>query len=267
MSEALQDTFISHLVELRDRLLRCVVVFVVLFAALFFIWPKAGPIYDFLALPLIKSLPEGTKMIATSVISPFLVPLKVTAMLAFVVGLPVYLYQAWAFVAPGLYSHEKRLALPLVVSSTILFIAGIAFCYYVVFQQFFSFINSFAPKSITPAPDIEAYLGFVLTMFIAFGVTFEVPVAVVVLVLTGIVKVEKLKEWRGYFVVVAFIVAAVVTPPDVVSQFALAVPMCLLYELGIFFARFVARPEPKDDKGGEAGGEASATVEPSKNVE
>lgn len=250
MSDVLQDTFVSHLVELRDRLLRCVVVFLVLFLGLFFIWPKAGPIFDFLALPLIKSLPEGTKMIATSVISPFLVPLKVTAMLAFVVGLPVYLYQAWAFVAPGLYSHEKRLALPLVVSSTVLFIAGIAFCYYLVFGQFFTFINSFAPKAITPAPDIEAYLGFVITMFIAFGVTFEVPVAVVVLVMTGIVKIEKLKEWRGYFIVIAFIVAAVVTPPDVVSQFALAVPMCLLYELGIFFARFVttkvAASEPVD---------------------
>ena len=240
MSDVLQDTFVSHLVELRDRLLRCVVVFLVLFLCLFFIWPKAGPIFDFLALPLIRSLPEGTKMIATSVISPFLVPLKVTAMLAFIVGLPVYLYQAWAFVAPGLYSHEKRLALPLVVSSTVLFIAGIAFCYYLVFGQFFTFINSFAPKAITPAPDIEAYLSFVITMFIAFGVTFEVPVAVVVLVMTGIVKIEKLKEWRGYFIVIAFIVAAVVTPPDVVSQFALAVPMCLLYELGIFFARFVA---------------------------
>ena len=250
-----QESFISHLVELRDRLLRSVVVFLVIFALAFFVWPKAGPIYDFLAMPLIKSLPQGTKMIATSVISPFLVPLKVTAMLAFVVGLPYYLYQAWAFVAPGLYSHEKRLALPLVVSSTILFLAGIAFCYYLVFGQFFAFINSFAPQSITPAPDIEAYLGFVLTMFIAFGVTFEVPVAVVVLVLMGIVEVAKLKEWRGYFIVIAFVVAAVVTPPDIVSQFALAVPMCLLYETGIFFAQFVrkrgdaAEAQPGADSG------------------
>ena len=250
MSDDIQDTFISHLVELRDRLLRSVVVFLVIFCLAFFIWPKAGPIYDFLALPLIKSLPQGTKMIATSVISPFLVPLKVTAMLAFVVGLPFYLFQAWAFVAPGLYSHEKRLAMPLVVSSTLLFLAGIAFCYYIVFGQFFSFINSFAPTSITPAPDIEAYLGFVLTMFIAFGVTFEVPVAVVVLVMVGIVSVAKLKEWRGYFIVVAFIIAAVVTPPDVVSQFALAVPMCILYEAGLFFAKFVEKKSadtPEED--------------------
>jgi len=244
MSDDIQDTFISHLVELRDRLLRSVVVFLVIFGLAFFVWPKAGPIYDFLAMPLIQSLPQGTKMIATSVISPFLVPLKVTAMLAFVVGLPFYLYQAWAFVAPGLYNHEKRLALPLVVSSTLLFLAGIAFCYYIVFGQFFSFINSFAPTSITPAPDIEAYLGFVLTMFIAFGVTFEVPVAVVVLVMVGIVDVAKLKEWRGYFIVVAFIIAAVVTPPDVVSQFALAVPMCILYEAGLFFAKFVEKKKP-----------------------
>jgi sec-independent protein translocase protein TatC len=250
MSDDIQDTFISHLVELRDRLLRSVVVFLVIFGLAFFVWPKAGPIYDFLAMPLISSLPQGTKMIATSVISPFLVPLKVTAMLAFVVGLPYYLYQAWAFVAPGLYSHEKRLAMPLVVSSTLLFLAGIAFCYYIVFGQFFSFINSFAPASITPAPDIEAYLGFVLTMFIAFGVTFEVPVAVVVLVMVGIVEVAKLKEWRGYFIVIAFIIAAVVTPPDVVSQFALAVPMCILYEAGLFFAKFVEKkrtPDSEDD--------------------
>ena len=241
MSEDTQDTFISHLVELRDRLLRAVIVFVVLFVLAFFVWPKAAPIYDFLALPLIKSLPLGTKMIATSVISPFLVPLKVTAMFAFLVGLPYFLYQAWAFIAPGLYSHEKRLAVPLVVSSTVLFLAGISFCYYFVFGQFFAFINNFAPASITPAPDIEAYLGFVLTMFIAFGVTFEVPVAVVLLVLTGVVDVAKLKEWRGYFIVIAFIIAAVVTPPDVVSQIALAVPMCLLYEVGLFFAQFVTR--------------------------
>ncbi|MBL8382448.1 MAG: twin-arginine translocase subunit TatC [Burkholderiales bacterium] len=252
MSEEAQDTFVSHLVELRDRLLRCVVVFLVLFCFAFFIWPKAGPIYDFLALPLMKSLPQGAKMIATSVISPFLVPLKVTAMLAFVVGLPYYLYQAWAFVAPGLYTHEKRLALPLVVSSTLLFVAGIAFCYYIVFGQFFAFINSFAPASITPAPDIEAYLGFVLTMFLAFGVTFEVPVAVVVMVMVGIVSVDKLKEWRGYFVVIAFVIAAVVTPPDVVSQFALAVPMCLLYEIGLVFARMVERGRGERESGAAA---------------
>ena len=237
--EGLQETFISHLVELRDRLLKSVWAFLAVFLFLFFVWPHGAAIYDFLADPLTKALPEGAKMIATSVISPFLVPMKVTAMVAFLVCLPWTLYQAWAFVAPGLYTHEKRIALPLVFSSSFLFLAGVAFCYYVVFGRFFAFINAWAPKSITPAPDIEAYLNFVLTMFIAFGVTFEVPVVVVVLCMFGIVTPEKLKEWRGYFVVVAFIVAAVVTPPDVVSQFALAVPMIILYELGLFFAKFV----------------------------
>ncbi|HEX4326679.1 MAG TPA: twin-arginine translocase subunit TatC [Burkholderiales bacterium] len=237
--EGLQETFISHLVELRDRLLKSVWAFLAVFLFLFFVWPHGAAIYDFLAEPLTKALPEGAKMIATSVISPFLVPMKVTAMVAFLVCLPWTLYQAWSFVAPGLYTHEKKIALPLVFSSSFLFLAGVAFCYYVVFGRFFAFINAWAPKSITPAPDIEAYLNFVLTMFIAFGVTFEVPVVVVVLCMFGIVTPEKLKEWRGYFVVVAFIVAAVVTPPDVVSQFALAVPMIILYELGLFFAKFV----------------------------
>ena len=181
-------------------------------------------------------LPAGATMIATSVISPFMVPLKIMMMAAFLIALPVVLYQAWAFVAPGLYAHEKRLVLPLVVSSTVLFFAGVAFCYFFVFGQVFKFIQSFAPKSITAAPDIEAYLSFVLTMFLAFGLTFEVPIVVVVLARLGIMSVEKLKEFRSYFIVLAFIVAAVVTPPDVVSQLALAIPMCLLYELGIWAA-------------------------------
>ena len=157
-------------------------------------------------------------------------------MAAFLIALPVVLYQAWAFVAPGLYAHEKRLVLPLVVSSTLLFFAGVAFCYFFVFGQVFKFIQSFAPKSITAAPDIEAYLSFVLTMFLAFGMTFEVPIVVVVLARLGIMSIQKLKDFRSYFIVIAFIVAAVVTPPDVVSQLALAVPMCLLYELGIWAA-------------------------------
>src|ERR671930_419914 len=184
--------------------------------------------------------PEGAKMIATGVITPFMVPIKVTALAAFVVALPYVLYQAWAFVAPGLYEHEKRLALPLIVASTALFLAGIAFCYFFVFQKVFAFIHGFAPKSITPAPDIEAYFSFVITMFLAFGVTFEIPIAVIVLVRMGVVSVEQLKNARPYVIVGAFVVAAVVTPPDVLSQFMLAVPMCLLYEAGVFFARFIA---------------------------
>jgi sec-independent protein translocase protein TatC len=233
--EGTEAPFVSHLIELRDRLIRALLAVGVVFAVLCF-YPSPAGLYDLLAAPLVKSLPQGATMIATNVISPFLVPVKITLMAAFLVALPVVLYQAWAFVAPGLYSHEKRLVLPLVVSSTVLFFAGVAFCYYFVFGQVFAFIQSFAPKSITAAPDIEAYLGFVLTMFIAFGAAFEVPVVVVVLVRMGLVSIEKLRQFRGYFIVVAFIIAAVITPPDVVSQLALAIPMCLLYELGILAA-------------------------------
>jgi sec-independent protein translocase protein TatC len=234
-----QESFISHLIELRQRLIRAVGAVLVLFFALFF-WPGSGYIYDLLAAPLMSALPEGAKMIATGVITPFMVPVKVTALAAFLVALPYVLYQAWAFVAPGLYEHEKRLALPLVVASSLLFLAGIAFCYFFVFQKVFAFIHSFAPKSITPAPDIEAYFSFVITMFLAFGVTFEIPIAVIVLVRMGVVSVEQLKSARPYVIVGAFVVAAVVTPPDVLSQFMLAVPMCLLYEAGVFFARFIS---------------------------
>ena len=190
---------------------------------------------------------RSATLIATNVISPFIVPLKITLMAAFLVALPVVLYQLWAFVAPGLYNHEKKLVLPLVVSSTLLFVSGVAFCYFFVFGQVFKFIQGFAPKSITAAPDIEAYLSFVMTMFIAFGATFEVPVAVVVLARMGLVTVAQLKEWRGYFVVVAFIIAAIITPPDVVSQLSLAIPMCLLYEVGIWAAQiFIKHTQAPD---------------------
>jgi sec-independent protein translocase protein TatC len=251
-----QDTFISHLVELRQRLVRAVGVVLVLFVVFSFGWPGAGAIYDFLAAPLMYALPEGTKMIATGVITPFMVPMKVAAMVAFIVALPYVLYQAWAFVAPGLYEHEKKLALPIIVASTLLFLLGIAFCYYFVFGQVFSFIHGFAPKSITPAPDIEAYFSFVITMFLAFGLTFEIPIVVVILVRSGVVSVEKLRDARPYVIVGAFVVAAVVTPPDVLSQFMLAVPMCLLYEAGLFFGRFVSVRE----KVAESGSEGSSTI-------
>lgn len=244
MSDAIQETFVSHLIELRDRLIKALIAFAVVFCILM-IWPGAGAIYDFLAAPLTKALPQGTKMIATGVITPFMVPLKVGAMVAFVISLPVILFQAWAFVAPGLYQHEKKFALPLVIASSILFILGMAFCYYFVFGKVFTFINDFAPKSITPAPDIEAYLNFVLTMFVAFGVTFEVPIVVIVLVAFNIVTLEKLKAWRSYVIVGAFVIAAVVTPPDVLSQLLLAIPMCILYEVGLLCARFVAKPQTR----------------------
>ncbi|HEX9397632.1 MAG TPA: twin-arginine translocase subunit TatC [Burkholderiales bacterium] len=239
-----QESFISHLVELRQRLVRAVSV-VLVFFVLLFLWPGSGPIYDFLALPLMGALPEGTKMIATGVITPFMVPVKITALAAFMLALPYVLYQAWAFVAPGLYDHERKLALPLVTAGTTLFLLGVAFCYYFVFGKVFSFIANFAPKSITPAPDIEAYFNFVITMFIAFGVTFEIPIVVILLVRMGLVSIEKLREARPYVIVGAFVVAAVVTPPDVLSQFMLAVPMCILYEAGILCARFIGvRPKP-----------------------
>jgi sec-independent protein translocase protein TatC len=230
-----QDTFISHLVELRDRLLRALLAIAIAFILLL-IWPGAASLYDFLATPLMQSLPEGTKMIATGVVAPFFVPFKVTAIVALVVALPYVLWQGWAFVAPGLYQHEKRIAVPLVVASTLLFLTGIAFCYYFVFGRVFAFINNFAPKSITPAPDIENYFNFVLTMFVAFGVTFEIPVIVLVMVKAGLVSVAKLREIRPYVIVGNFVVAAVLTPPDIASQFMLAIPMCLLYEAGILLA-------------------------------
>jgi sec-independent protein translocase protein TatC len=242
-----QESFISHLVELRSRLVRAVGAVLALFIVLV-LWPGSGTIYDFLAVPLMSALPPDSKMIATGVITPFMVPIKVTALAAFVVALPYVLYQAWAFVAPGLYEHEKRLALPLVVASTLLFVAGMAFCYYIVFEQVFTVIHAWAPKSITPAPDIEAYFSFVLTMFLAFGITFEIPIVVIVLARMGIVTVEKLREARPYVVVGAFVIAAIVTPPDVLSQFMLAVPMCLLYEAGLFLARFVGvRPKAESE--------------------
>ncbi|ARN22333.1 twin-arginine translocase subunit TatC [Piscinibacter gummiphilus] len=244
--EGTEQPFVSHLIELRDRLIRSVIAIGVCFGALA-LYPGPAALFELLAHPMIASLPSGGAMIATSVISPFMVPLKVTLMTAFLLALPVVLYQVWAFVAPGLYIHEKKLVLPLVVSSTVLFIVGVAFCYFFVFGQVFHFIQSFAPKAITAAPDVEAYLSFVMSMFIAFGAAFEVPVVVVVLARMGLVPIDKLKAFRGYFVVIAFIIAAVITPPDVVSQLALAIPMCLLYELGIWaavlFIRHTKAPE------------------------
>jgi len=231
-----QETFLSHLIELRTRLVRSLLVFALACApALYF----SAELYDLLAMPLIQNLPEGSKMIATGVISPFLIPMKIALMAGFILALPYLLYQGWAFVAPGLYAHEKRLVLPLVVSSTLLFLAGMLFCYFIVFGKVFAFIASFAPKSISVAPDIEAYFNFALGMFFAFGLAFEVPVVVVVLIITGLVTVEQLREWRGYVVVAIFVVAAIVTPPDVVSQIALAVPMCILYEVGIVLGQVI----------------------------
>lgn len=235
-----EQPFVQHLVELRNRLMKSALA-VGLALAVLAVFPGPAALYDILAAPLVQTLPKGATLIATSVISPFLVPLKIMLMAAFLIALPVVLWQAWAFIAPGLYSHEKKLVLPLVISSTVLFFMGVCFCYFFVFGQVFKFIQSFAPKAITAAPDIEAYLDFVLSMFLAFGLAFEVPIAVIVLARIGMVSIAALKSFRSYFIVLAFVVAAVVTPPDVVSQLALAIPMCLLYEIGIWAAQIFIR--------------------------
>ena len=243
-----EDTFISHLVELRDRLLRAILAVLVVFLCLF---PWAKDLYSLLAQPLLAVLPQGGQMIATDVVGVFLVPMKVALLIAFVIALPYVLYQVWAFVAPGLYAHEKRLVLPLIISSTFLFIAGMAFAYFFVFPIVFKFMASIAPDGVAWMTDIEKYLSFVLTMFVAFGVTFEVPVAVVLLVHMGVVSVEKLREIRPYVIVGAFVIGAVFTPPDVVSQLLLALPLWVLYEVGIIFASMMSKPDKNDAEAGE----------------
>ncbi len=242
-----EQPFVQHLVELRDRLLYALYGVAAIFAVLVF-YPGPSHLYDYLAMPLVKALPEGSKMIAVGVVSPFLVPIKVAVMAAVALALPWILYQIWAFVAPGLYRHERRLVLPLVAASTILFYLGAAFCYFFVFGQAFPAIQKMAPISVAVSPDIEAYLDFVITMFIAFGVAFEVPIVVVILAWMGIVTIEQLKSWRSYFLVGAAAVSGLVTPPDPVSMVALLVPMALLYEVGIWSARvfikYAKAPEP-----------------------
>ena len=232
------DSFMSHLVELRDRLLRCAIALIVVFGLLFY-W--ARDLYAILAQPLLASLPAGGQLIATEVTAPFLVPIKVTLMAALVISLPYLLYQIWAFVAPGLYAHEKKLVVPLIISSTLLFLCGMAFAYFLVFPVVFTFIIKVAPEGVAVMTDIGKYLDFVLTLFIAFGVTFEVPVAVVILVRMGMVSVAKLREIRPYVIVGAFVIGAIFTPPDVVSQIMLAVPLWVLYEIGIFVAPWVGK--------------------------
>ena len=231
-----EDTFLSHLFELRDRLIRALIAIAVVFVCLF---PWAKELYALLAQPLLDKLPLGGQMIATDVVGVFLVPMKVALMVAFLIALPYVLYQVWAFVAPGLYAHEKKLALPLVGASVLLFFVGMSFAYFLVFPTVFGFMAKVAPEGVAWMTDIEKYLSFVMTTFLAFGVTFEVPVVVIVLVRMGIVELATLREWRSYVIVGAFVIAAIFTPPDVVSQLMLAIPLCLLYELGMLLARFV----------------------------
>ena len=232
-------SFVDHLIELRSRLLRSVVGFLLAFLCLF---PFAQQLYTWLARPLLAQMPSGTSMIATGVVTPFFVPLKVTGLAALLLALPWVLYQAWAFVAPGLYAHEKRWVGPLVVASTLLFFAGMAFAYYAVLPMVFGFITGFAPEGVAVMTDIAAYFDFVLGLFIAFGVTFEVPVLVVVLIAAGIVTPAKLREWRPYVIVGAFVIGAIFTPPDVISQLMMAVPLWILFEIGVLVGARFERP-------------------------
>ena len=244
MSEQ-EETIISHLVELRDRLIRSLIAIGIVFVCLF---PWSKDLYALLAQPLLAVLPKGGQMIATDVVGVFLVPMKVTLLLALLIALPYVLFQIWAFIAPGLYAHEKRLVVPLVVASFVLFVTGMSFAYFVVFPTVFKFMSSIAPQGVAWMTDIEKYLGFVLSSFLAFGVTFEVPVVVIVLVRVGIVSLEKLKEARPYVIVGAFVVGAVFTPPDVLSQCMLAIPLWVLFELGLILARFVGKPEEEEGR-------------------
>ncbi|WP_153109616.1 twin-arginine translocase subunit TatC [Propionivibrio limicola] len=246
MDQAPEESFLTHLIELRNRLIRALLAIGLVFICLF---PWARDLYALLAEPLLHSLPQGGQMIATDVIGVFMVPMKVALMVAFLITLPYVLYQAWAFIAPGLYAHEKRLALPLLTASVLLFFIGMSFAYFVVFPTIFGFMAKVAPEGVAWMTDIEKYLSFVLSTFLAFGATFEVPVIVIVLVRMGFVELATLKEWRSYVIVGAFVIAAIFTPPDVVSQLLLAIPLCLLYELGLLLARFVGQPNTESRRG------------------
>ena len=244
-SEGLQESFLSHLFELRDRVIKSGLAIIVVFIGLVY-W--APDIFHLFAQPLLKALPVGGKMIVTDVTGSFFVPMKVTMLVAFIIALPVVMYQLWAFIAPGLYLHERKLIMPLVVSSYSLFIIGMAFAYFLVFPTVFKFMASYnAPLGAEMSTDIDNYLSFAMTTFLAFGITFEVPVVVVVLVRMGMVPLSKLREIRPYVIVGAFVISAIVTPPDVLSQLLLAVPMTLLYELGLLVARLYV-PKPSEDE-------------------
>ena len=246
-SEGLQETFISHLVELRDRIIKAALAIIIIFMSLVYWAPE---IFHLFAQPLLAALPSGGKMIVTDITGSFFVPMKVTMLVAFVIALPVVMYQLWAFIAPGLYTHERRLIVPLVVSSYSLFIIGMSFAYFLVFPTVFKFMAHYnAPLGAEMLTDIDNYLSFAMTTFLAFGITFEVPVVVVVLVRMGVVPLAKLREIRPYVIVGAFVVAAVVTPPAILSQLLLEVSMSLLYELGLFIARFYEKkPAQVSDK-------------------
>ncbi|RYF78926.1 MAG: twin-arginine translocase subunit TatC [Comamonadaceae bacterium] len=243
-----EQPFVAHLAELRDRLLYCAYG-VAAAALLLAIWPGPGGLIDLIAVPIRAHMPPDAKLIAVGVFSPFFVPLKVLMMAAVLLALPWLMYQAWMFVAPGLYSHEKRFAMPLIIFGSGLAYAGIAFVQFFVLEKMFGFIQGFTPASVAATPDISSYVEAILSLYLAFGLAFQVPIVVMLLVRFNMVTIEKLRSFRGYFIVVAFVVAAVVTPPDVISQLALAIPMCVLYEVGIIAAQYFSRGSqaPEED--------------------
>lgn len=246
--EGTEQPFVAHLIELRDRMLKSIYGLGLALAVLA-IWPGPSRLIDWLAIPIRQHMPPGTKqLIATGVFSPFFIPLKVLLMAAVLLALPWLIYQAWAFIAPGLYSHEKRFGLPLIIFGSLLAYAGIAFVQFFVLERMFAFIQKFTPETVAAMPDIASYVETILGLYIAFGLAFQVPIVVILLVRVGLVTLEQLKSFRSYFIVVAFIIAAVITPPDVVSQLALAIPMCLLYEAGILAAQFFLKNTKKPEE-------------------
>ncbi|MGA0570171.1 twin-arginine translocase subunit TatC [Variovorax sp. VNK109] len=253
-----EQPFVQHLMELRDRLLYCIYGLMVAGALLAF-WPGPSGLIDWIAVPIRAHMPPDAKLIAVGVFTPFFVPLKVLLMAAFLLALPWLMYQIWMFVAPGLYSHEKKFALPLIFFGSMLAYIGIAFVQFFVLDKMFAFIQKFTPASVAATPDIASYVESILSLYIAFGLAFQVPIVVMLLARFGLVTIEKLKSFRGYFIVVAFVVAAVVTPPDVISQLALAIPMCILYEIGIWAAQiFIKHTQAPEEKTEEKASQESA---------
>lgn len=251
-----EQPFVQHLMELRNRLVYSMIGLAVCMGALA-IWPGPGGLIDLIAVPIRAHMPPDARLIAVGVFSPFFVPLKVLAMAAVLLSLPWWMYQLWSFVAPGLYSHEKRFAVPLIVLGSLLAYTGIAFVQFFVLDKMFGFIQKFTPASVAATPDIASYVEAILGLYLAFGLAFQVPIVVVLLVKMGMVSIQKLKDFRGYFIVISFIIAAIVTPPDVISQLALAVPMCVLYELGIWGAQIFIKNPRKDDEEAADGKAAS----------
>ncbi|WP_370681130.1 twin-arginine translocase subunit TatC [Comamonas sp. GB3 AK4-5] len=250
-----EQPFVQHLMELRDRLLYCIYG-IALAVAVLALWPGPDRLMDFVAYPIRAHMPPDAKLIAVGVFSPFFIPLKVLMMVGMLAVLPWIMYQLWAFVAPGLYSHEKKFALPLIIFGSLLAYLGIAFVQFFVLDKMFNFIQRFTPSSVAATPDIASYVEAILSLYLAFGLAFQVPIVVMLLVRFGVVEIAKLKQFRGYFIVLAFVVAAVVTPPDVISQLALAIPMCILYEVGIigagWFTKVSRAPEGEQAEASDA---------------